>query len=174
MHSGVQTENDHSFKRCAGVTRGTYLYSVQPAHVHVAVGNHKHPQSWLRKSSQGPHQAQLQKQRQPAPRLHLLGQPRGWRTSACLQGPASCQLTGPQPLVDAVGRKPGVTPTRMVSPEQCRQVALAHCLAALCSHLRFPDYLPLDKPQMLPPLGGLPPSLWPGLALLTPVLMPFP
>ena len=67
-----------------------------------------------------------------------------------------------------------MTPTRMVSPEQCRQVALAHCLVALCSHLWFPDYLPLDKPQMPPPLGGLPPSLWPGLALLTPVLMPFP
>ena len=88
--------------------------------------------------------------------------------------PPSCQLTGPQPLVDAVGRKPGVTPTRMVSPEQCRQVALAHCLAALCSHLRFPDHLPLDKPQIPPPLGGLPASLWRGLALLTPVLTPFP
>ena len=63
MHSGVQTENDHSFKRCAGVTQGTYLYGVQPAHVHVAVGNHKYPQLGLRKSPQGPHQAQLQEQR---------------------------------------------------------------------------------------------------------------
>lgn len=58
--------------------------------------------------------------------------------------------------------------------KQCRQVAVAHCLAALCSHLRFPDYLPLDKPQIQPPLGGLPASLWPSLALLTPVLLPFP
>ena len=56
-------EKDPQLKEVCGVTRATYLYGVQPAHVHVAVGNHEDPQSGLRKSPQGPHQAQPQEQR---------------------------------------------------------------------------------------------------------------
>ena len=97
-------EKDPQLKEVCGVTRATYLYGVQPAHVHVAVGNHEDPQSGLRKSPRGPHQAQLQEQRQPAPQLHILGQLRG-RTSACLQGPASSQMTGPPPLGGFSGKE---------------------------------------------------------------------
>lgn len=165
-------EKGPQLQEVCGVTRATYLYGVQPAHVHVAVGNHEDPQSGLRLSPRGPHQAQLQEKRQPGLQLHLLGRLWGWRTSACLQGPASCQLTGPPPFGGCSGKETRVTPTQMLLPKQCRQVALAHCPAALCSHLRCPDHPPLDKPQILPPLGGLPASLWPGLGLLTPVLMP--
>ena len=147
MEKGLQLQE------VCGVTRATYLYGVQPAHVHVAVGNHEDPQSGLRLSPRGPHQAQLQEKRQPGLQLHLLGQLWGWRTSACLQGPASCQMTGPPPFGGCSGKETRVTPTQMRSPEQCRQVALAHCPAALCSHLRCPDHPPLDKPQIRLPWG---------------------
>lgn len=146
-------EKGPQLQEVCGVTRATYLYGVQPAHVHVAVGNHEDPQSGLRLSPRGPHQAQLQEKRQPGLQLHLLGRLWGWRTSACLQGPASCQLTGPPPFGGCSGKETRVTPTQMLSPEQCRQVALAHCPAALCSHLRCPDHPPLDKPQIRLPWG---------------------
>lgn len=116
------------------------------------------------KSPQGPHQAQLQEQRQPAPRLHLLGQLRGWRTSACLQGPTSCQLTGPHPWWMQGRETRSDTHTDAVT-KQCRQVAAFTALqrpAPICGF----DYLPLDKPQMPPPLGDC--QLFPsGLAWLS-------
>ena len=72
-----------------------------------------------------------------------------------------CLPAGPSLLPDdwatalggCSGKETRVTPTQMLSPEQCRQVALAHCPAALCSHLRCPDHPPLDKPQIRLPWG---------------------
>ena len=68
-------------------------------------------------------------------------------------GPSLLPADWPPPLGGCSGKETRVTPTQMLSPEQCRQVALSHCLAALCSHLHFPDHPPLDKPQIRLPWG---------------------
>ena len=36
-------EKGPQLQEVCGVTWGTYLYGVQPAHIHVAVGNHEDP-----------------------------------------------------------------------------------------------------------------------------------